>query len=182
MGGEDRSPGRQLPNLAEGRAGALRQRSLNLWRESWGHGRKVHDRRRHHAAARDDVCAKDGQVVAGIGEVDTMENLEPRPEASRFQVELSQSPAAVQLVADEQLFPIQAAADGLQGGIKSQGLQIGQLLAQLPNPTGQGIDQGVDTEGHLAHQQDPAASRMAILPCADESNPRMLRPIAAGPG
>ena len=76
-----------------------------------------------------------------------MQDLQARPQARRLQVEFAQAAAAAQLVADEQILALEAAADGLQLGIHLQGLEFRQLGPAEANAIGQRIHQRVDAEG-----------------------------------
>ena len=54
-----------------------------------------------------------------------MQDLQPQTEPGRLQVELAQSAALVQFIADEQILAIEAATDRLQVWINGQGLPVG---------------------------------------------------------
>lgn len=108
-----------------------------------------------------------------------MEDLETASQTGGFQMQLAQSPALTQLVANEQTLTIEASADRLKGRINGQGLQLWQLLPVVANPLSQGIDKGMD--GRSRRHRGGKASRMVILPCSCGPLPLPLSPAPAVP-
>lgn len=76
-----------------------------------------------------------------------MKNLKAGPEARGLQVQLAQATAAPQLVADEQIFPIETAANRLELRVHRQGFQLGQLVPTAADAIGQGIHQWMNAAG-----------------------------------
>ena len=72
----------------------------------------------------DDVGPEHRQVVAGIREINAVENLQTGAQPCGFEVKLAQALALTQLIADEECLPIKAAADRLELRINPKRLQI----------------------------------------------------------
>ena len=81
-----------------------------------------------------------------------MQDLETSPQACRLEVELAQALALAQLIANEQRFTIEAAADRLQLRIHGQRLQPGQLLPAAADLISQRIHQRMDSQGGCTHR------------------------------
>ena len=91
-----------------------------------------------------------------------MQDLQACAKARRFQVELAQATALAQLIADEQCFAIEAAADRLELGIHLERVQLGQLLPTHADLVSQRIHQWMNAQGRRTHGGFPG-DRLPIL-------------------
>ena len=76
-----------------------------------------------------------------------MENLQAEAQPSRLQMQLAQSAALVEFVADEQRFTIQRGADRFQIRIHRQRTQLRHGIPAIPDPGSQSIHQGMQLKG-----------------------------------
>ena len=92
-----------------------------------------------------------------------MQDLETSTKACRFEVQFAQATAGAQLVANEQVFAIQAAANGFELGIDGEVLNLGQRLPLLTDSFCEPINQRMNAQGCRTHQGS-GTTDWAILP------------------
>ena len=71
-----------------------------------------------------------------------MEDLQPATKPGQLQMDLANSAAAEQLVADEQIIPLQLPLDAREVGLGLERFELRQADPGAPNRLGQGGNQG----------------------------------------
>ena len=161
---EDRAPGGQLARLAVGMTRQGGQSLLHRQGQAVADGGEIDDRRRDSPSPGHNVGTEDGQIMTGVGEHHAVQDLQAGAESGGFQVQLAQAACLVQLVANEQILPIKAAADRLQGRVDGQRLKPHHPAEAQADPLSQGIDERMDAFGDRGFTHGcPLISRMAIL-------------------
>jgi len=145
--GEDRAPGRQLPRLAERVDRQRLQARDDAGRQGGASRRKIGDGGGDTGRARDDIGTEHGQIEAGIREEHAVKDLQTGTEPGCFEVKFAQAPALLELVADEQLLAIEAAADRFEVWGDRQGSQPRQAAPALADLVSQGVHQGMEASG-----------------------------------
>lgn len=141
-----------------------------------GDGREIDDRGGHHAPTGNDVGPEDRQVIPGIGEEDAVQDLQAGTEAGGLEVELAQATAAAQLIADEEILTIEAAADRLQVRIHRQGCELRQVLPAAADALGQGVHQRMDAKGDGAHGRCGDSALILPAECGKDTPTPACRP------